>query len=384
MPNQDLRDINVATDETIGRTGEGWKSYAHKWDGDPNTPLLEVKDLRVSYHTYAGEVQSVRGVSFDVKHGEILAVIGESGCGKSVTARSLMALIRHPGEIKEGSQILFNGKDVLKFKKKELYEYRGADCSMIFQDALVALDPTMRVGKQIMENLRAHSNMSKQEAKEEAIRLLSVVGIPNAETRFKQYPFEFSGGMRQRAMIAMAVACQPKLVIADEPTTALDVTIQAQIMELLKSLRDNDGTSIILITHDFGVVAGFADKIVVMYAGKIVERGSRDEIFYNPKHPYTWALLGAVPRLDWENKQTLRTIRGTPPDLVAPPKGCPFARRCEMCMNVCLEEMPEEKEFPGDSDGHTAMCWLYADGVPEEIREKARKIREKGGAQDEQ
>jgi len=362
---------------------KNWKKNPHAAPADPSKPLLEVKDLAVSYHTYAGEVQSVRGVSFDVKHGEILAVIGESGCGKSVTARSIMSLIRHPGEIKKGSQIIFDGKDVLSMSKKELSQYRGGDCGMIFQDALVALDPTMRVGKQIMENLRIHSNMSKKEAKEEAIRLLSVVGIPNAETRFKQYPFEFSGGMRQRAMIAMAVACQPKLVIADEPTTALDVTIQAQIMELLKKLRDEDNTSIILITHDFGVVAGFADKIVVMYAGKIVERGTRQEIFYEPRHPYTWALLGAVPRLDWENKQMLRTIRGTPPDLVAPPKGCPFARRCEMCMNVCLEEMPPEKSF-GDK-GHSAMCWLYADDAPEEVRKKAETLRvTKGDRKDEQ
>lgn len=357
-------------------TEKKWKANPRKWEGDPNQPLLEVKDLRVSFNTYAGEVQAVRGVDFDVKHGEILAIIGESGCGKSVTSRTIMSLTRHPGFVKEGSQILFEGKDVLKMNKKELSQYRGGDCGMIFQDALVALDPTMRVGKQIMENLRIHTKMSKKEAKEEAIRLLDVVGIPNAETRFKQYPFEFSGGMRQRAMIAMAVACQPKLVIADEPTTALDVTIQAQIMELLKRLRDEDGTSIILITHDFGVVAGFADKIVVMYAGQIVERGSRQEIFYEPQHPYTWALLGAVPRLDWENKQMLRTIRGTPPDLVAPPKGCPFARRCELCMNVCLEEMPPEKSF---SDGHSTMCWLYADDAPEEVRKKADTLRVKKG-----
>ena len=374
---EEKTNITKAFDEPQGQ----WHSYAHKWEGDPDQPLLEVKDLAVSYHTYAGEVQSVRGVTFDVKHGEILAVIGESGCGKSVTARSIMSLIRQPGEIKPGSQILFNGRDVLGFSKRELSQYRGGDCAMIFQDALVALDPTMRVGKQIMENLRIHSKMSKAEAKKEAIRLLGVVGIPNAETRFKQYPFEFSGGMRQRAMIAMAVACQPKLVIADEPTTALDVTIQAQIMELLKELRDKDGTSIILITHDFGVVAGFADKIVVMYAGKIVERGDRQEIFYHPQHPYTWALLGAVPRLDWENKQTLRTIRGTPPDLVAPPKGCPFARRCELCMNVCLEEMPPEKVFTQGS--HSAMCWLYADEAPEAVREKAETLRVKGEGQHE-
>ncbi len=373
----------VVEEEEVGEIGKNWKANPHKWEGDPNQPLLEIKDLRVSYNTYAGEVQSVRGVTFDVKHGEILAVIGESGCGKSVTARSIMSLIREPGVIKEGSQITFDGKEVLSMSKKELSQYRGGECGMIFQDALVALDPTMRVGKQIMENLRIHSKMSKKEAKEEAIRLLDVVGIPNAETRFKQYPFEFSGGMRQRAMIAMAVACQPKLVIADEPTTALDVTIQAQIMELLKRLRDEDGTSIILITHDFGVVAGFADKIVVMYAGQIVERGSRQEIFYEPQHPYTWALLGAVPRLDWQNKQMLRTIRGTPPDLVAPPKGCPFARRCELCMNVCLEEMPPEKSF--GEKGHSAMCWLYADDAPAEVREKAETLRvRKGDRKDEQ
>ncbi len=363
--------------ENTSAAKAAWKKKAKTEPVDSSKPLLEVENLRVSYHTYAGEVQSVRGVDFQVNHGQILAVIGESGCGKSVTARSIMNLIRHPGKIKEGSRIHFDGKDILSMSKKELSQYRGGDCGMIFQDALVALDPTMRIGKQIMENLQIHSSMSKAEAKAEAIRLLSVVGIPNAERRFRQYPFEFSGGMRQRAMIAMAVACQPKLVIADEPTTALDVTIQAQIMELLKRLRDEDGTSVILITHDFGVVAGFADDIVVMYAGKIVEAGTREEIFYQPKHPYTWALLGAVPRLDWDNKQELRTIRGTPPDLVAPPKGCPFAQRCELCMNVCLEEEPALDTF-SDGKGHKAMCWLYADDVPESVRKKAESMAVKG------
>ncbi len=339
-------------------------------------PLLNVEHLRVSYHTYAGEVQSVRDISFHVDRGEILAIIGESGCGKSVTARSIMSLIRKPGEIKEGSKITFDGRDVLSFSKKEMRQYRGGECGMIFQDALVALDPTMRVGKQIMENLRIHTNMSKSEAAKEATRLLGAVGIPNPEQRFKEYPFEFSGGMRQRAMIAMAVACQPKLVIADEPTTALDVTIQAQIMELLKRLRNEDGTSIILITHDFGVVAGFADRIVVMYAGQIVESGTREEIFYNPQHPYTWALLGAVPRLDWQNKQVLRTIRGTPPDLIAPPKGCPFANRCELCMNVCLEEDPAYTPF---STSHKAKCWLHDPDCPQEVLEKANQFKVKGG-----
>ena len=354
-----------------------------KKEKNKNQPLLQVEDLRVSYYTYAGEVQSVRGISFDVKQGEIMAIIGESGCGKSVTARSIMSLIRKPGKIKEGSKILFDGKNVAAMTKKELSKYRGGECSMVFQDALVALDPTMRVGKQIMENLCIHG-WSKKDAKEEAIRLLGAVGIPNAERRFKQYPFEFSGGMRQRAMIAMAVACQPRLVIADEPTTALDVTIQAQIMELLKKLRDEDGTSIILISHDFGVVAGFADVITVMYAGKIIERGTKGEIFYEPKHPYTWALLGAVPRLDWKNKQELRTIRGTPPDLVAPPKGCPFAKRCELCMNVCLEEEPPVKAF-GEDGTHSAACWLYAEDAPQEVLEKAKKFAfTRGGRTNEQ
>lgn len=343
---------------------------------DRSQVLLDVQNLNVSYHTYAGEVHSVRGVSFQVHRGEILAIIGESGCGKSVTARSIMALVRKPGEIKKGSRIIFDGKDVMSMSKKELSQYRGGTCGMVFQDALVALDPTMRIGKQIMENLRIHSKMSKDEAKKEAIRLLGAVGIPNPESRFRQYPFEFSGGMRQRAMIAMAVACQPKMVIADEPTTALDVTIQAQIMELMKRLRDEDGTSIILISHDFGVVAGFADNIVVMYAGKIIESGTREQIFYEPHHPYTWSLLGAVPRLDWKNKQELRTIKGTPPDLIAPPKGCPFARRCEMCMQVCLEEQPASTDF---GNGHYASCWLHAKGVPAEIVEKARHLVVRGG-----
>lgn len=339
--------------------------------GQMEKPLLQVENLRVSYHTYAGEVQSVRGISFSVKPGEVFAIIGESGCGKSVTARSIMSLIKAPGEIKEGSQIIFDGADILKKSKQELYEYRGGQCSMIFQDALVALNPTMRIGKQIIENLKQHRSLSKEEANKEAIRLLEAVGIPNAETRIKQYPFEFSGGMRQRAMIAIAIACNPKMIIADEPTTALDVTIQAQIMELLKELRQKYGSSIVLITHDFGVVAGSADRVAVMYAGKIVEAGNRDQIFYNPRHPYAWALLRAVPRLEWQSKQILNTIRGTPPDLIKPPKGCPFAQRCDFCMNVCLEEEPPQVDF---GEEHSAYCWLYDPEVPAEIRERAEQV----------
>lgn len=319
--------------------------------------LLEVNNLRVSYHTYAGEVQSVRGVTFDVEEGEALAIVGESGCGKSVTAKSIMGLIKKPaGEIKAGSEILYRGRNVLDFSKKEWSEYRGGESAIIFQDALAALNPTMTVGKQIAENLIMHKNMSKAEALKEAVNMLRLVGIPNPEARVKQYPHEFSGGMRQRVMIAIAFACDPKLLIADEPTTALDVTIQAQIMDLIKKLQKELNTAVILITHDLGVVANVAKRIVVMYSGKVVEKGNCDDIFYNPKHPYTLALLSAVPRLDLKNKQELASIEGTPPDLIAPPKGCPFSTRCKYCMEICCEKAPDYTDF---GDGHVAACWLH-------------------------
>lgn len=318
--------------------------------------LLEVKDLKVTFHTYAGEVQSVRGVSFHVDKGETLAIVGESGCGKSVTSKSIMRLIpTPPGDIKEGSQILFDGKDVLKMSDKELRDLRGEDISMIFQDAMTSLNPTMKIGDQIAENLIIHRGMNKKEALDEAVKMLKLVNIPNAEKRVNQYPHEFSGGMRQRAMIAMALACNPKVLIADEPTTALDVTIQAQIMDLIKELQEKLGTAVILITHDLGVVAGVANKIQVMYAGMIIERGNRDEIFYNPKHPYTWALLQSVPRLDTKHKNELYSIPGTPPDLLKPPVGCPFAARCAYCMEICKEEMPEVTKL---SETHEVQCWL--------------------------
>ncbi|WP_040192709.1 ABC transporter ATP-binding protein [Clostridium culturomicium] len=319
--------------------------------------LLEVNNLRVSYHTYAGEVQSVRGITFDVEEGEALAIVGESGCGKSVTAKSIMGLIKKPaGEIKAGSEILYRGQNILNFSKKEWSEYRGGESAIIFQDALAALNPTMTVGKQIAENLIMHKNMSKAEALKEAVNMLRLVGIPNPEERVKQYPHEFSGGMRQRVMIAIAFACDPKLLIADEPTTALDVTIQSQIMDLIKKLQKELNTSVILITHDLGVVANVAKRIVVMYSGNIVEKGSCEDIFYNPKHPYTLALLSAVPRLDLKNKQELASIEGTPPDLIAPPKGCPFSTRCKYCMEICCEKAPEYTEF---GYGHVAACWLH-------------------------
>lgn len=329
-----------------------------------NESILNVKNLKVSYHTYAGEVQSVRGVSFDVDRGEVLAIVGESGCGKSVTARAIMALIQAPqGEIKDGSEILFDGENILSYDKNKIRSFRGGECAMIFQDALTSLNPTMKVGKQIIENLIIHRNMDKKAAREEAIKILSLVGIPNPETRIDQYPHEFSGGMRQRVMIAIAVACEPKILIADEPTTALDVTIQAQILELINELKERLNTAVILITHDFGVVAGMADKIAVMYAGKIIESGEKREIFYNPKHPYTWALLNSVPKLGWKGKQLLDSIKGTPPDLIAPPTGCAFAARCKYCMNVCLEEEPKEYSF---GDKHNVKCWLYSEDMPED------------------
>jgi len=335
--------------------------------------LLEVKNLRVSYHTYAGEVQSVRGVDFTLEKGEALAIVGESGCGKTVTAKSLMRLIQTPpGEIKEGSSIYFDGKDVLKMKSDELLELRGAEISMIFQDPMTSLNPTMKVGNQIGESLIIHRGMSKKDAFDEAVKMLELVNIPNADKRANQYPHEFSGGMRQRAMIAIALACNPKILIADEPTTALDVTIQAQIMELIKDLQVKLGTAVILITHDLGIVASVADNVQVMYAGKIVEKGTKDDIFYNAEHPYTWALLKSVPRLDTKHKDLLYSIKGTPPDLVFPPVGCPFSARCEYAMPICKEAMPEVTRI---SEKHEVCCWLQHEYAP-----KVKKPEGIGGA----
>lgn len=323
---------------------------------------LEVKNLKVSYHTYAGEVQSVRGMSFDVYKGECVAIVGESGCGKTVTSKAIMGLIQcPPGEVKEGSEIIFNGENLLNYTEKQWQNFRGDECSMIFQDALTALNPTMKVGKQIAENLIIHRGMKKEEALLEATKMLDLVGIPNADKRINQYPHQFSGGMRQRVMIAIALACNPSILIADEPTTALDVTIQAQIIDIIKNLQQKMGTSVILITHDLGVVADLANRIFVMYAGKLVEKGTYEEIFYNPKHPYTWALLKAVPRLDNDEKEQLVSIHGTPPDLIAPPKGCGFAQRCQYCMKVCLTKEPPTYKF---SDTHEASCWLHHSIAP--------------------
>jgi oligopeptide transport system ATP-binding protein len=324
--------------------------------------LLEVQDLRVSYHTYAGEVQAVRGVSFSLEEKEILAIVGESGCGKSVTAKSIMALIKEPpGEIKPGSRVLFNGKDILQCDAEWLRSYRGRDCAMIFQDPMASLNPTMKVGRQIAESIVAHSALSVHEAELEAVRLLSLVEIQDPERRARQYPHELSGGMRQRVMIAIAFSCRPKLIVADEPTTALDVTIQSRIMDLIGRMYRELGTSVILITHDLGIVAGAAKNIIVMYAGKIVERGGCRDIFYHPRHPYTRALLASLPRLDMPNKASLPYIHGTPPDLLLPPPGCPFSERCGYCMNICLEREPPAAVFP---NGQEASCWLHHPGGP--------------------
>lgn len=324
--------------------------------------ILEVKNLKVSYHTYAGEVQSVRGVSFDLNERETLAIVGESGCGKSVTSKAIMRLIQTPpGDIKEGSEILFKGKDILKMEDKELRKLRGGQISMIFQDPMTSLNPTMKIGKQIAESIMIHRGLSSKEAFEEAIKMLKIVNIPNADKRANQYPHQFSGGMRQRAMIAIALACDPNILIADEPTTALDVTIQAQIMDLMKDLQDKLGTAIVLITHDLGVVASVAQRIQVMYSGLIVERGKTDEIFSNPQHPYTWALLQSVPRLDTGNKDVLYSLNGTPPDLLRPPVGCPFAARCKYAMPICKEEMPKETKL---SETHSVSCWLQHPMAP--------------------
>lgn len=324
--------------------------------------ILEVENLNVSFNTYAGEVKAVRGVSFELCRGETLAFVGESGCGKTVTAKSILRLLKPPfAVIKPESKIVCNGKDVLKMNKKELCEFRGDEVGMIFQDPMTSLNPTMTVGKQIMESLMIHKKLDKNAAREEAIKMLKMVNIPSPEKRIDNYPHEMSGGMRQRVMIAIALACNPNVLIADEPTTALDVTIQAQIMDLMMELKTEMNTAIILVTHDLGVVANFADRIQVMYAGEVVERGTTREIFNESKHPYTWALLRSVPRLGSESKEELYALGGTPPDLLLPLNHCPFADRCEYCMSICKERKPPETVL---SDTHKVSCWLMHEKAP--------------------
>lgn len=316
--------------------------------------VLQVNNLKVSFRTYGGEVEAVRGVDFDLYKGETLAIVGESGCGKSVTSNAIMGLTPQPPGIIKGGNIQFKGNDLTKLSKGELRKIQGVDISMIFQDPMTALNPTLSIGEQLTEGLRTHKKIGKQEAKKRAIEMLNLVGIPNPEERLKQFPHQFSGGMRQRIVIAIALICDPELLIADEPTTALDVTIQAQILELFEEIQRKKEISIILITHDLGVVAKIADRIAVMYAGKIVEIGNKREIFYTPEHPYTKGLLNSVPRLDLEEEE-LQPIEGTPPDLFSPPKGCPFTARCDYAMEVCDHVYPSTTKL---SEAHGVDCWL--------------------------
>jgi oligopeptide transport system ATP-binding protein len=323
--------------------------------------ILEVRDLRVSFSTYAGEVQAVRDVSFDLRRGETLAIVGESGSGKSVTAKSIMRLLPEANTLIKGGEILFEEQDILKLSEQQMQKIRGSKIAMVFQDPMTSLDPTMKIERQITESLKIHLGLSGQRARERAVELLTLVGISNPEDRIKQYPHQFSGGMRQRVVIAIALACDPQILIADEPTTALDVTIQAQILELLRELQERLGMSVILITHDLGVVAHTAHRVAVMYAGKVVETGTLRETFYDPQMPYTWGLLASIPLPTADRGQELIPIPGSPPDMLDPPKGCPFTARCPYSMRVCADEVPEYTTF---SPEHKAACWLHHPMAP--------------------
>ena len=316
--------------------------------------ILDIKEERLSFFTPAGEVKALNGVSFAMNQGDVLGIVGESGSGKSVTAYSVMGLTAYPGKL-VGGTVWFNGHEIEKMKEKDFRKIRGNEVSIIFQDPMTSLNPVYTIGNQIVEVILLHTKKTKQEAWARARELLELVGINEPDRRLKQYPHELSGGMRQRVMIAIALACEPKLLIADEPTTALDVTIQAQILELMNDLRHKLGMSIIMITHDLGVVAQMCEKIAVMYAGHIVEYGTTDEIFYNPQHEYTKGLINSIPKLNAEEKERLVPIEGQPVDLLNPPAGCPFAPRCKSCMKVCLNKMPPRTEL---SNTHYTYCWL--------------------------
>jgi oligopeptide transport system ATP-binding protein len=319
------------------------------------TPILQVNDLRTRFHIPEGVVYAVNGVSFSINEGETLAVVGESGCGKSVTMLSILGLIpKPPGEISTG-QAIFQGKDLLKLPDREFEDLRGSQIAMIFQDPMTSLNPVLSIGQQITESLRVHMGVSQEEANKTAIELLDRVGIPEASSRLGSYPHQFSGGMRQRVMIAMALSCHPSLLIADEPTTALDVTIQAQITELVLQLRDQLHMTIIWITHDLGVVAGLADRVIVMYAGFIVEEALVDALYEKPRHPYTYALLAALPRVDRRRDRRLHSIPGAPPNLLIEPKSCPFAPRCTEVIEKCWQENPPLVEVAPD---HKCACWI--------------------------
>ncbi|SCZ80611.1 ABC transporter ATP-binding protein [Pseudobutyrivibrio xylanivorans] len=315
--------------------------------------VLEVKDLHTSFFTDAGEVKAVNGVSFNLEPGKTLGIVGESGSGKSVTAYSIMQILAQTGRI-TGGEVLFKGEDITKYSEREMQKFRGSKCSIIFQDPMTSLNPVFTVGYQLEEAIMLHTNKTRAQAKERAIELLKLVGVNDPEKRIKQYPHEHSGGMRQRDMIAMALACEPDILIADEPTTALDVTIQAQILELMQELQKKLGMAIIMVTHDLGVIASMCDEILVMYGGRVCERGTADDIFYSPAHEYTKGLLRSIPRTDNMNEK-LVPIGGTPINLLNMPEGCAFCPRCDEAMKICLKEVPDELRI---SDSHLASCWM--------------------------
>ena len=326
-----------------------------------NEYLLEINNLKTSFFTHAGEVQAVRGMDFKLKKGDVLGIVGESGSGKSVTALSIMKLIDFPGRIKEG-QILFNGEDITNYSESKMSNIRGNDIAMIFQDPMTSLNPVFRIRDQMVEVIQRHQKLNRKQAIQKAIEMLEMVGIPEPGGRIKSYPHEFSGGMRQRVMIATALSCNPQLLIADEPTTALDVTIQAQILDIMRDISEQLDTAIILITHDLGVIAETCHDLIVMYGGMPMEKGTVLEIFESPQHPYTVGLLKSVPRMDSNEKGRLKPIAGSPPDLLAPPAGCPFSPRCPHTMQICIEEVPPMFKA---SENHTSACWLLHNDAPE-------------------
>lgn len=332
--------------------------------------LLEVRNLTTSFFTDNGEVKAVSGISFNLDHGKVLGIVGESGSGKSVTAYSIMQILASTGVIKEGSSIKFDGQELVNSGEGVMKHIRGGKISIIFQDPMTSLNPTYTIGRQLMEAILLHTNRTKEQARERAIEMLKLVNVNEPEKRMKQYPYEFSGGMRQRVMIAMALACEPDILIADEPTTALDVTIQAQILDLMRDLQKKLGMAIILITHDLGVVAQMCDEVIVMYAGSICEQGTADEIFYNPKHEYTKGLLRSIPTADTAGKK-LQPISGTPIDLLNMPLGCPFAPRCENAMKICLSKHAERMRINED---HMATCWM---NVKEALEDGTATIEKK-------
>ena len=329
--------------------------------------ILSVQNLHTSFHTDKGEVKAVNGVTFNLEKGKILGIVGESGSGKSVTAYSIMRILEKNGRITEG-KILYKGQDIAEFSEKQMREFRGKCCSIIFQDPMTSLNPVFTVGNQLREAIELHTDRKGKEAEARAIEMLTLVGVNEPEKRVKQYPYELSGGMRQRVMIAMALACEPDILIADEPTTALDVTIQAQILELMQSLQKKLGMAIIMVTHDLGVIADMCNEIIVMYGGRVCERGTAEDIFYRPHHEYTKGLLRSIPNVDRIGEKLI-PIPGTPINLLNMPKGCAFCPRCEEAMKICIEEQPPEMQMP---DGHFASCWLNVKAAMEE---------EKGGRQ---